>query len=67
MSTVLSGFAGVLILIWLVIGVIATMMAGLTYKFEERFFSPAFLIPCGPLAFWLWLYMESRERKKGNE
>jgi len=50
------------IIVWIFIGIIIAIMAGLTYNFDKRFFNPVWLIPFGPLSIGIWLLLEKFER-----
>jgi membrane protein required for beta-lactamase induction len=58
---------GIGIILWLLVGFIIHIMAGLTYGFEKRFFAAFWLIPMGPLALVVWRLLEKWEERKNND
>ena len=57
---------GVVLILWLSVGVIICIMAGVTHDFHKRFFDPSWMILLGPLGLFVWRWMEKREGKRGK-
>jgi len=53
---------GLAIAIWLLIGFVLMLMAGLTWRFAERHFNPGWMLLLGPLGIPAWVIAERIER-----
>ena len=63
----LVGIAIIVLVVWVIFGFLLMIMAGLTYNFHERHFSPLWMLLLGPLGWYVWLWAEKREAKKRIE
>lgn len=52
-------------ILWVGIGFVLMVMAGLTHGFEDRHFSPAWMLLLGPLGWPAWQWAEKREADRG--
>ena len=54
---------GFILAVWLIVGFVFMLLAGLTWKFKERHFDPAWMMLLGPLGYVAWRICEKREEK----
>ena len=62
----LVAIATVIGIVWVIIGALLGIAAGLTWNFKERHFEPVWMLLLGPLGIVAWRISENREERRNK-